>query len=52
MRKAKLGLVGCGGIARHSHLPAIHQLAKRGVLSFVAVCDIDENRAGEIGGQY
>ena len=52
MRKAKLGLIGCGGIARHSHLPVIEELAKRGALSFVAVCDVDENRAKEVGEQY
>ena len=58
MRKARIGLIGCGGIARHSHLPTIEELAKReatkgqGALDFVAVCDIDENRASEIGGQY
>jgi predicted dehydrogenase len=52
MRKAKLGLIGCGGIARHSHLPAIGELAKRGALDFVAVCDVDKNRAKEIGEQF
>ncbi|HID57384.1 TPA: Gfo/Idh/MocA family oxidoreductase [Candidatus Poribacteria bacterium] len=52
MKRAKLGLIGCGGIARHSHLPTIGELTRKGALDFVAVCDIDENRAKEVASQY
>ena len=30
MRKAKIGLIGCGGMARDAHLPTIEELAKKG----------------------
>ena len=52
MRKAKIGLIGCGGIARGAHLPTIEELAKRGVLDFVAVCDINKRRVSKVGQHY
>ena len=45
MPKAKIASVGCGWVAKRWHLPTIAELAKRGDLEFVAVCDIDENTA-------
>ncbi|MBM3242746.1 Gfo/Idh/MocA family oxidoreductase [Candidatus Poribacteria bacterium] len=52
MRKAKIGLIGCGGIAGGAHLPTIEALAKRGVLDFVAVCDINKKRVSKVGRHY
>ncbi len=42
MRKVKIGIVGCGGIANGKHLPAIQ---KNGNYEIVAFCDIVEERA-------
>ena len=46
----KFGLVGCGRIAkRHSELLGHNQIDNA---SLVAVCDIDEEKAKKIGGQF
>ncbi len=42
MRKVKVGIVGCGGIANQKHLPAIQ---KNGNYEIIAFCDIDEAKA-------
>ena len=42
MRKVKIGIVGCGGIANNKHLPAIQ---KNGNYEIVAFCDIDKEKA-------
>jgi predicted dehydrogenase len=42
MRKVKIGIVGCGGIANNKHLPAIQ---KNGNYEIVAFCDIEKERA-------
>lgn len=42
MRKVKIGIVGCGGIANNKHLPAIQ---KNGNFEIVAFCDIDREKA-------
>ncbi len=42
MRKVKIGIVGCGGIANGKHLPAIQ---KNGNYEIVAFCDIIEEKA-------
>ena len=52
MPKAKIALVDCGWVSKRWHLPTIAELAKRGDSDFVAVCDIDENTATEVGQQY
>jgi len=52
MRIANMGLIGCGGIARHSHLPTVEELSRRRALRLVAVCDIVEQSAREIGEKY
>jgi predicted dehydrogenase len=52
MRKANIASVGCGGVAKRWHLPTIAELTKKGDLNFIAVCDIDEAKASEIGKQY
>jgi predicted dehydrogenase len=40
MEKIRIGIIGCGGIARRSHMPALK--AQPGV-EIVAVCDVDEH---------
>jgi predicted dehydrogenase len=41
-RQLGIGVIGCGGIARHAHLPNI---ARNPRAKLVAVCDIDFDRA-------
>jgi len=41
-RQLGIGVIGCGGIARHAHLPNI---ARNPRTKLVAVCDIDLDRA-------
>ena len=52
MRKAKIASVGCGWVARRWHLPTIAELAKRGDLDYIAVCDADADTAREVGEEY
>ncbi|MCH8293564.1 Gfo/Idh/MocA family oxidoreductase [Candidatus Poribacteria bacterium] len=52
MPKAKIASIGCGWVAKRWHLPTIAELTKRGDLDYVAVCDIDESTAAEVGEQY
>ncbi len=49
MRKLKIGIVGCGGIANGKHLPAIQ---KNGNYDMVAFCDIIKERAEEAKKKY
>ncbi|MDD3023255.1 MAG: Gfo/Idh/MocA family oxidoreductase [Syntrophomonadaceae bacterium] len=49
MRKVKIGIVGCGGIANGKHLPAIK---KNGNYEIVAFCDIIRERAEKAKEQY
>lgn len=42
MKKARIGIVGCGGIANNKHLPSIK---KNGNYEIVAYCDIDKKKA-------
>ena len=42
MRKVKIGIVGCGGIANQKHLPAIQ---KNGNYEIIAFCDIIREKA-------
>ncbi len=49
MRKVKVGIVGCGGIANGKHLPAIQ---KNGNFEIVAFCDIIKERAEEAKQKY
>ncbi len=49
MRKVKIGIVGCGGIANGKHLPAIQ---KNGNFEIIAFCDIVKERALEAKEKY
>ena len=40
MKKFRVGVVGCGGIATWTHLPAYTQLCKEGLAEVVGLCDI------------
>lgn len=44
MRKLRVGVVGCGGIATRKHMPA---MKKSGMFEIVAFCDLIEERAQE-----
>ena len=48
-KKFKVGIVGCGGIARGKHLPS---LAKLDNVEVVAFCDIIIERAEEMAEKY
>lgn len=49
MRKLKVGIVGCGGIAGGKHLPAMKRL---GCFEIVAFCDLIEERAQKMKEEY
>ncbi len=50
--KAKVAILGCGRASQKWHLPTMHTLAKHGELDFVALCDMDEPLAKQIGEAY
>lgn len=52
MSVAKIALVGCGPPSRRWHGPTLTELAKRGAIEFVALCDLDEALAAECGKTY
>ncbi|MEG2597272.1 MAG: Gfo/Idh/MocA family oxidoreductase, partial [Oscillospiraceae bacterium] len=45
MKKVKVGIIGCGGIANGKHLPALKHLVEQDIIELVAFCDIIEERA-------
>jgi UDP-N-acetylglucosamine 3-dehydrogenase len=49
MKKLRVGVIGCGSIARHRHLP---EYAANPNVKLVAVCDNNAERALEIGEKY
>ncbi|UOY94628.1 Gfo/Idh/MocA family oxidoreductase [Ectobacillus sp. JY-23] len=49
MMKLKVGVIGCGSIAQHRHLP---EYAANEQVELVAVCDIVSERAEEIAAKY
>ncbi|MGG1676138.1 Gfo/Idh/MocA family protein [Neobacillus sp. NRS-1170] len=49
MEKLRVGVVGCGSIAQHRHLPEYK--ANKNV-ELVAVCDINEERAKEVAEKF
>jgi len=50
-RKAKMGVIGCGGISR-AHFQVTEELQKKGLLELVAVCDVAKEKARERGERY
>lgn len=49
MKKLKIGIVGCGGIANGKHMPALSRIPE---VEMVAFCDIIEERAQKAAKQY
>lgn len=49
MTQLKIGVIGCGSIAQHRHLP---EYAANANVKIVAVCDINEERAKKIAEKY
>lgn len=49
MRKMKVGIVGCGGIANNKHLPA---MKRNGNFEIVAFCDVIKERAEKAKEDY
>ncbi len=48
----RLVLVGCGGIAKAAHLPAIAALRAEGLLDLVGICDLDVAAARDAAGAH
>lgn len=49
MAKVKIGVIGCGSIAQHRHLPEYKMNEQ---VELVAVCDINIERANSVAQQY
>lgn len=49
MNKLKVGVIGCGSIAIHRHLP---EYAANESVEIVAVCDVVEERANQVAEEY
>jgi predicted dehydrogenase len=49
MEKIRIGIIGCGSIAKHRHMPEYH--ANSGTI-IAAVCDIEEDRVQEFAELY
>ena len=49
MSKLKIGVIGCGSIAKHRHLP---EYANNEHVEIVAVCDIVEDRVNAFAEKY
>lgn len=52
MTLAKIAIVGCGRPAQRWHLPTAAELARRGRIEFVALCDLDEELAAQAGRKF
>lgn len=50
MKKLKVGIIGCGGIANSKHLPAL--TSQKDKCEIVAFCDIIRERAEKAAAQY
>lgn len=50
--KAKVALLGCGNPAQKWHLPTLSELARKGDIEFVALCDMVEDIAAASGAKY
>lgn len=52
MRKAKVGLIGCGSRARSAYLPTIIEAQRKELLELVCVCDAIESVSRQVGETY
>src|SRR5437762_24507 len=49
MKPTRVGVIGCGNIARSGHVPAYQAAATRGLCEIVGVCDTNLDRARSVG---
>lgn len=49
MKKVKVGIIGCGGIANNKHLPSLMEVDS---VEVVAFCDIDKTKASEAATEF
>jgi predicted dehydrogenase len=52
MAKLKVGIIGCGDVAQHTYLPDLARMHKEGLLDFVAVSDLLEDRVRPAQSRY
>jgi len=52
MDKLRIGIIGCGGIAKLKHFNALSKLAKKGRVELVGFCDIIEERAASACAEF
>ncbi len=50
MRKVKIGIIGCGGIANNKHFPSLKKNSE--LNEIVAFCDIIEERAAKAAKEF
>ena len=50
MDKLRIGVIGCGGISKLKHFPALNKLKHR--VELIGFCDLIEDRAAEARSQY
>ena len=50
MKKVRIGIIGCGGIANGKHMPAYKALGDQAEM--VAFCDLIEERAEKANVEY
>ena len=50
MKKIKIGIIGCGGIANQKHLPSLKKFDERAEI--IAFCDIIRERAEKAAREY
>ena len=50
MKKLKIGIIGCGGIANNKHMPALSKLSDK--CEMIAFCDNQVERAEKAAAQY
>ena len=49
MKKLRVGIIGCGGIANGKHMPSLKEIPE---VEMVAFCDIVEERAQKAAEEY
>jgi predicted dehydrogenase len=49
MKKIRIGIIGCGGIANNKHMPSLHKIED---VEMVAFCDMIEEKATKAAAEY
>lgn len=52
MRKVRVAVIGCGGIAQLVHIPSLKRLEGEGLVELVAVCDLYEEVARAVASKF